>query len=101
MVRHRRILRVACWLLVALGVVFCVTGVALSVLFGGSFVGFFWVLALVVWGAAVVIAVVALGWLDVERGDLREEKGPASCATCGYPVQGLSRCPECGRPTGP
>jgi hypothetical protein len=38
-----------------------------------------------------------LGWRAVLRPRLR----PAQCPGCEYHMDGLSRCPECGRPTKP
>lgn len=38
-----------------------------------------------------------LGW----RAVLQPRLSPTQCPGCAYPTEGLTRCPECGRPVSP
>lgn len=89
--RHRT-RRLAWSLLCPIGAVLCFG--FLSVLIGLVEQGLrpttFW-LALCIGLVGVLLAVI--GWREV----LRTPRRPGECIACGYPIQGLKVCPECGR----
>jgi len=79
----------------------CPLGTALSGAFLSAGIGLTertWTLASSSFWLAMCIGIVGvllafLGWREV----LRAPRRPGECIACGYPVQGLKVCPECGR----